>query len=295
MVGPALDHDKSLHVMRIILSLWVVLIAQGIEMVGYYLVDKKIVYHIDGGEIFNLNKPEVKVKLSNPAAKCLYKLIDADHQIVSPDELINDIWGQKGVVVSTNTLYQHIYILRKHLCSLGLDKNIIKTTPRSGFNIPQEFTIEPLQDDVEYVKQENHQEQRQASEEERVLAINTLPKKTTRSLRRRSIYYLTLAFIIIITSSAYLYNSKKPLENNFKLIGQYQYCDIYATSEKFTFLYIKSRMDTHEIQCNKVGHQSLYYFGNPTIKRESMFLCDNRIDGDAKSNCKSYHWTGYEN
>lgn len=72
-------------------------------MVGYYLIDKKIVYNIDHGEILNLNEPDVKVKLSNPAAKCLQKLIDADHQIVSPDELIDDIWGQKGVIVGTNT------------------------------------------------------------------------------------------------------------------------------------------------------------------------------------------------
>ena len=65
-------------------------------MVGYYLIDKKIVYNIDHGEILNLNEPDVKVKLSNPAAKCLQKLIDADHQIVSPDELIDDIWGRKA-------------------------------------------------------------------------------------------------------------------------------------------------------------------------------------------------------
>jgi DNA-binding winged helix-turn-helix (wHTH) protein len=260
-------------------------------MVGYYLINKQIVYNIDSGEIFNLNKPEVKIKLSNPAAKCLQKIIDADHQIVSPDELTNDIWGQKGIVVGTNTLYQHIYVLRKHLCSLGLDKNIIKTTPRSGFNIPREFTVEPFQYEVECVKQEQHQE----VEEKPALVINTLPKETHSFLKRRYICCLLLFLGIIITVPAYIYSYKKPLKINYPSIGEYKNCDIYRTSEKFTLLYIKSRMDTHNIQCNKVKHQSLYYFGNPTVKRESIFLCDNRIDGDVRVNCKSYHWTGYEN
>ncbi|CAI1753810.1 winged helix-turn-helix domain-containing protein [Serratia fonticola] len=264
-------------------------------MVGYYLIDKKIVYNNDHGEIFNLNEPEVKVKLSNPAAKCLQKLIDADHQIVSPDELIDDIWGQKGIIVGTNTLYQHIYILRKHLCSLGLDKNIIKTTPRSGFNIPQEFTIEPFQDKVEYVKQEDHQEQHQQAEEKPALTINELPKKKPGFLKKRSIYSLVVVLTLIIASSIYIYNTKKPLEADYTLIGKYQNCDIYGENGRFTLLYIKSRIENHNIECNNEGNQSLYYFGNPAIKRESIFLCDNRIDGDARSNCKSYHWTGYEN
>jgi DNA-binding winged helix-turn-helix (wHTH) protein len=269
----------------------VVFIAKKIEMVGYYLINRQIVYNIDNGEIFHLNKPEVKIKLSTPAAKCLQKLLDADHQIVSPDDLINEIWGQKGVIVGTNTLYQHIYILRKHLCSLGLDKNIIKTTPRSGFNIPQEFTTEPFQDEIEYVKQEQHQEM----EEKPALVINALPKEIHSFLKRRNIYFSFLLIAIIIASSVYIYNYKKPLDVNYPLMGKYKNCDIYGTSEKFTLLYIKSRMDMYDIQCNKVKHQSLYYFGNPTVKRESIFLCDNRIDGDARSNCKSYHWTGYEN
>ncbi|WP_411751963.1 winged helix-turn-helix domain-containing protein [Serratia sp. (in: enterobacteria)] len=264
-------------------------------MVGYYLIDKKIVYNIDNGEIFNLDKPEVKVKLSNPAAKCLQKIIDADHQIVSPDELINDIWGQKGIVVGTNTLYQHIYILRKHLCSLGLDKNIIKTTPRSGFNIPLEFTIEPCQDEVEWVKQENHQKQHHQEEETPALAINELPKRNSRFLKKRSIYYLVIVFTLIISSSFYIYNTKNTQEINYLLMGKHQHCNIYGKDDKFTLLYIKSRIDMYNIQCNELGNPSLYYFGNTEIKRESIFLCDNRIDGDARSNCKSYHWTGYEN
>lgn len=55
-------------------------------------------------------------------------------------------------------------------------------------------------------------------------------------------------------------------------------------------------LDTnHNIEYNNVGNQSLHYVENPAIKRESTFLCDNRIDGDARSNCKLYHWTGCEN
>ncbi|VTR33231.1 Transcriptional regulatory protein, C terminal [Serratia fonticola] len=265
-------------------------------MVGYYLIDKKIVYNNDHGEIFNLNEPEVKVKLSNPAAKCLQKLIDADHQIVSPDELIDDIWGQKGVIVGTNTLYQHIYILRKHLCSLGLDKNIIKTTPRSGFNIPQEFTIEPFQDKVEYVKQEDHQEQHQQAEEKPALTINELPKKKPGFLKKRSIYSLVVVLTLIIASSIYIYNTKKTFRSRLHLNRDSIKIVIFMERmEDSPLLYIKSRIENHNIECNNEGNQSLYYFGNPAIKRESIFLCDNRIDGDARSNCKSYHWTGYEN
>ncbi|TQI81645.1 DNA-binding winged helix-turn-helix (wHTH) protein [Serratia fonticola] len=265
-------------------------------MMGYYLIDEKIVYNIESGDIFELNKSEVKIKLSSPAAKCLQKLLAANHDIVSPDDLINDIWGKKGVIVGTNTLYQHIYILRKNLCSLGLDKNIIKTTPRSGFNIPREFTIELFNEDMESGKPTEPKNQYTETEKEPELLSenNELETKKPKAAKKSKYLYFFILVGIVIISSIYIYTANTPLAKVYPLLGQYKSCEIYGGSENLTLSYVNSRVIKREIACDSTGKRFLYYFDNKEVKRESIILCENSIDGNLKSNCKSFHWTGYE-
>ncbi|WP_415837951.1 hypothetical protein, partial [Serratia silvae] len=77
------------------------------------------------------------------------------------------------------------------------------TTPRSGFNIPLEFTIEPFNEKFEYVKQQENQNQHQKTDKELTspLEKNDLPKVSNRLIKRR-IYrysYIFTAIIIILS------------------------------------------------------------------------------------------------
>ncbi len=82
-----------------------------------------------------------KVVLSKPAARCLVLLIERQGEVISHDDFITEVWGKKGVVVTKNTYYQSISLLRKKLKELGFDDNIIVTLPRRGLMLVKEAGI----------------------------------------------------------------------------------------------------------------------------------------------------------
>jgi DNA-binding winged helix-turn-helix (wHTH) protein len=60
-------------------------------------------------------------------------LLNHAQQPVTQKMLFEQVWERKGVVVSTNTLYQSIASIRKGLKAVGLEEDIIRTLPKQGF------------------------------------------------------------------------------------------------------------------------------------------------------------------
>lgn len=197
-------------------------------MTNDYLINKTIVYNSVEGVIFKLNKPDLKIKLSKPGAECLRILIDAKHQIISQDILVKDIWGQKGMVVGPNTLYQHIYMLRKNFGALGIDRDIIKTTPQLGFNISKNFTIEPVEDDFQCTDNAN------------------IPLKVESSSGwHKLLYFMPFIISLIILL---VHSNRQPL-NNDSLSYQDGNCTLYSYSDNLSWTYINSKAHSREAVC----------------------------------------------
>lgn len=81
------------------------------------------------------------VTLAIPASLCLNMLIQKKGEIITQTELLYRVWAERGMNVTTNTLYQNISLLRKSLRSLNLSKLIIQTIPKRGFMISNEISI----------------------------------------------------------------------------------------------------------------------------------------------------------
>lgn len=265
-------------------------------MTNNYLINEHILYDSERGELYKLNAPEKRVKLSKPSATCLQSMIDAKHQIVSQDNLTSEIWGQKGVIVGPNTLYQHIYMLRKSLITLGLNKNFIKTTPRCGVHIPEEFTIiaidaesrqEPANQRQEHIADTQTINRFLAIERYAITGFSRLPRKTY-------MLYLTLFIVMTAAFMQYIYSHWEPISGNYSLLGQYNNCSIYGNSSDFKLPYVTARMIKRGIFCKKNSKRFLYYSGNKKTKIESIFSCDKKISGRLKATCKSFYWSGYE-
>ncbi|MBC3249725.1 hypothetical protein BFS14_10795 [Serratia fonticola] len=197
-------------------------------MTNDYLINKTIVYNSVEGVIFKLNKPDLKIKLSKPGAECLRILIDAKHQIISQDALVKDIWGQKGMVVGPNTLYQHIYMLRKNFGALGIDREIIKTTPQLGFNISTNFTIERMEN--EFRCAEN-------------ASIPTLVESS--SGWHKLFYFIPFIISLIIL----LVNSDRQPLNNVSLSYQNGNRPLFSSSDNLSWNYINSKAHNREPAC----------------------------------------------
>ncbi len=98
-----------------------------------FLINKEIIFDVNSCELRTLNPDGTKVTLNAPTARCLQLLIENGGKVVSRDDFLERVWMARGIVVSQNTFYQNISLLRKSLKKAGLTDEIIVTVRRNGF------------------------------------------------------------------------------------------------------------------------------------------------------------------
>lgn len=103
-------------------------------MKNVYLINEIIIFDPENYSLTpRALAPSGKITLHGPASECLRILLSQPGQPVSQKALFEQVWQRKGVVVSTNTLYQSIASIRKGLKAAGLEEEIIRTLPKQGF------------------------------------------------------------------------------------------------------------------------------------------------------------------
>lgn len=85
------------------------------------------------------NDVNLLITLSNPAARLLCELIVNNNTTLIRKDIIKTVWSDYGFTPSTASLSNHISELRKAFESLGLNKEIIITVPRTGFRMEAEI------------------------------------------------------------------------------------------------------------------------------------------------------------
>ena len=98
-----------------------------------FLINKEIIFDVNSCELRTLKPDGTKVTLNAPTARCLLLLIENGGKVVSRDDFLERVWMARGIVVSQNTFYQNISLLRKSLKKAGLTDEIIVTVRRNGF------------------------------------------------------------------------------------------------------------------------------------------------------------------
>lgn len=106
------------------------------------LLEGKVFYDPSTHSVYIADKVESQLTLAIPASLCLLSLLQHKGQVVSHGDLLAFAWESRGMMVSPNTLYQNMSILRKALVSLGVSDEMIKTVPKRGFVIPSAFPVE---------------------------------------------------------------------------------------------------------------------------------------------------------
>ncbi|HCZ39475.1 MAG TPA: transcriptional regulator [Brochothrix thermosphacta] len=104
-------------------------------MHNHYIINGLIEFHPAASTLRNLDDPENVVVLNSPAGRCFLLLITRNGTIVTQQEFMNIVWEENGMLVSSNTFYQNISILRKGLKKVGLSEDPIVTIPRVGLTL----------------------------------------------------------------------------------------------------------------------------------------------------------------
>lgn len=107
----------------------------------YYIINGVVEFHPAASTLRDLNNPEQVVVLNSPAGRCLLLLIERAGSIVTQQECMDIVWQRRGMMVSPNTYYQNISILRKGLKKAGFETDPIVTIPRIGLTLASDTQI----------------------------------------------------------------------------------------------------------------------------------------------------------
>ncbi|KZQ32919.1 transcriptional regulator [Enterobacter cloacae subsp. dissolvens] len=107
----------------------------------YYIINGVVEFHPAASTLRDLNNPEQVVVLNSPAGRCLLLLIERAGSIVTQQECMDIVWQRRGMMVSPNTYYQNISILRKGLKKVGFETDQIVTIPRIGLTLASDTQI----------------------------------------------------------------------------------------------------------------------------------------------------------
>lgn len=144
-----------------------------------YIINDEIIFDVNLSELQSLSNKEESISMNAPTARCLQLLMESNGQVVSRDEFLDKVWRSRGVVVSQNTFYQNISLLRKCLVRMGLSEDIIVTVRQKGFTLSPAYSIKMISETKEY--------NRNNSLDELVRAEIELPENTPITLENNDI------------------------------------------------------------------------------------------------------------
>ncbi|MGE0972076.1 winged helix-turn-helix domain-containing protein [Klebsiella sp. WOUb02] len=111
----------------------------------YYVINKVVEFHPTTRQLRNIINPTNMVVLNSPASRCLLLLIERAGTIVTQQEFMYNVWEKLGLVVSANTYYQNICLLRKGMKEVGFTSDPITTIPRIGLTLALDTQIEAIE------------------------------------------------------------------------------------------------------------------------------------------------------
>ncbi|HAT1613124.1 TPA: hypothetical protein I8Y22_004545, partial [Raoultella planticola] len=126
-------------------------------------------FHPMTRQLRNLINPTQTVVLNSPASRCLLLLIESSDTIVTQQEFMYNVWEKLGLVVSANTYYQNICLLRKGLKEVGFPADPITTIPRIGLTLARETQVQVIEsaDVLPLANVEEQVEEQKTDEDER--------------------------------------------------------------------------------------------------------------------------------
>lgn len=109
------------------------------------IINDAVIFKVNDGELIPLTQDGEATLLNSPTARCLQLLVERQGYVVSRDDFLEQVWGAKGIVVSQNTFYQNISLLRKSLKKAGLQEDIVITVRRKGFSLSSDVVIKIIE------------------------------------------------------------------------------------------------------------------------------------------------------
>lgn len=225
-------------------------------------INGNISYNEQAGTLGITNDLRSKILLLKPTARLLSLFVRNNNQLVTRDQLLNDVWEEYGLKASNNNLNNYISGLRKSLAILGED-NIIVTYPRLGFKFVAKtiYQIDASQEHPDAI-----------TPRERKGANNNVKSGSLATKAQYIILMLYILIKILMLTALFFYNNQK--QTNMTELGQFNSCYIYRIKDDGKNLEdIKNKIKVSGYNCNTKAN--VYYYGDIESKegeKKSLLL-----------------------
>lgn len=109
-----------------------------------FMINEEVIFYVNMNQLISVRDNEENITLNVPTARCFLLLLENAGKVISRDEFMEAVWRNRGIVVSQNTFYQNISLLRKSLIKSGITQDIITTVRKKGFKISEDSSIVPV-------------------------------------------------------------------------------------------------------------------------------------------------------
>ena len=99
-----------------------------------FIINSNVLFDVAENRLKPLGARGAEVTLNIPMSRVLFLLLENTGNVIEQDVLLNEVWVKHGQLVTLNTLYQNISLLRKALKKAGLHFPVIRTHSKIGFS-----------------------------------------------------------------------------------------------------------------------------------------------------------------
>lgn len=259
-----------------------------------YIINAIIVFDPVARDLVLKNEPQLAVELSKPASRLLSEFIEYNNVTLVREDIIKSVWEDYGFTPSKGNLSNSISELRKAFESLGLNKEIIITVPRTGFRM--EADIHPIIKIEEATSERETETIKPAPTApppfSRTGLLSRIRKPAERATQQKS--HLLIAGSIFITMVAAIVFFTWPKSEQIRLVTTIGMCNIFGLNNAklpsdFT-INVNNMIESEGVNCINES-ADIYYAdprpGNSLLKVRFMAVC--RDDGASRyQNCTTY-------
>ena len=264
-----------------------------------YILNDRVMFIPDENKLSPLGARGPEVVLNAPVSRFLVLLLKKNGSVAPQDEILREVWEKHGQVVTLNTLYQNVSLLRKALKKTGMVTSAVRTHSKVGFSfrgnvqvielddipeagagipvISQNVSSLPIQDRTILPDEANLPGNEFNPNSDK---INSVPL-----LRKKRIVYLVVCFIVaaimtvVVTREHFVSDT---FSVHHRIIARVNQCPLYIDkgNQKIDLTRITSYLKDKGVTCSQ--EEFLYLTKN--INREDLllFVCTPGTEEDLK-------------
>lgn len=174
-----------------------------------YLLADTIIYDNEDCSLSLKGSESEENQILTCTANHIFNLLIAHHgMVVERETFLQQVWDERGLNGSNNSLNQYISILRKLLDGIVPDTVFIITVPKTGFMLSADISVVPLQ----------HEK------------IDKQPSVIRQSRRRFSLItcLCALTVVVAIACAALITQKQTPVQSSLYPLTQIDKCPVYT-------------------------------------------------------------------